>query len=282
MIVQDKDIETTNCPICASSDKQDKYTFPPFTIVACNNCTAHYLSPRLRESAATELYANEDYFNDAHESGYSEYTEQEVSLRKTFRRFMENLQERGLTGGSLLEIGCGFGYLLDEAKPFFTTRSGTDFSAGAVERSRLLADEVYLGGLDALPAGSHYDCIVATNVLEHTYHPAKFLSTLRDHLTVGGSIVMAVPNMASFIRLLLGKKWPSFKVPEHTVYFKQDTLQRTFKDAGLSQVSAFPFPHAFSVRLIVNKFGVNLPPFFDRVCVWVPTTMTATVGFKDA
>lgn len=282
MMIQSRDIETTNCPICASSQQRDAYHFAPYTIVQCQACSAYYLSPRLREEAAIKLYENEEYFNDAQDSGYSEYTEQEFALRKTFQRFMQTLQKRSLTGGSLLEIGCGFGYLLDEARPFFKERYGTDFSAGAVERSQPLADGVYLGGLEALPAGSRYDCIVATNVLEHTYAPADFLATLRDHLAPGGCIVMAVPNMASFIRPLLGKKWPSFKVPEHTIYFEQSTLQRTFSDAGLQRVRELPFPHAFSIRLIVGKFGIKLPRRFDQLCVWVPTTMTACVGFKDA
>ncbi|MEL7434858.1 MAG: class I SAM-dependent methyltransferase, partial [Chloroflexota bacterium] len=259
---------------------REAYTFAPFKIVRCNNCTAFYLSPRLEEQAAIRLYENEDYFNEAHESGYSEYTEQEPALRKTFQRFMENLKKEGPTGGRLLEIGCGFGYLLDEAQPYFSYRAGTDFSSGAVARAEQVADAVYLGDVSAVPAEDRFDCIVATNVLEHTYAPANFLHDLHARLNPGGCIVMAVPNMASFLRFVLHKKWPSFKVPEHTIYFDQTTLQRVFRQAELTQIAPFSFPHAFSIKLIVGKFGINLSDSFNEMSIWVPTTMTATIGYK--
>jgi len=42
---------------------------------------------------------------------------------------MKELHKRNVTGGKLLEIGCGFGFLLDEAKNYFDYRIGTDFPA---------------------------------------------------------------------------------------------------------------------------------------------------------
>jgi 2-polyprenyl-3-methyl-5-hydroxy-6-metoxy-1,4-benzoquinol methylase len=275
-------LETAPCPLCGGSQREPAYHFDPFAVVLCKECGVHYLSPRLTEVAMQEHYAQDSYFEQG-DTGYTStgYSEQEPTLRLTFRRFLRNLQRASLTGGDLLEIGCGYGYLLDEARPFFKKRVGTDFSAGAVEKAQLVADAVYQGGLDAIPEGSQFDCVVATNVLEHTYQPVKFLAALARLLRPGGSLVIAVPNMDSILRPLMGHRWPSFKVPEHTLYFNQKTLSRAMTDAGLVSVQPFPFPHAFPVSLIAGKFGARMPAAVGKLPIWVPTTMTAVLGRKS-
>ena len=65
-------------------------------------------------------HADEYYTDEAR--GYTDYAAQEKSLRATFRLFMNNLEKKRLTGKTLLEVGCGYGYLLDEAKNFFAYR----------------------------------------------------------------------------------------------------------------------------------------------------------------
>lgn len=272
--------ETTPCPLCGNDAPQPAYRFDPFAIVLCTQCGVHYLSPRLTEQAMQQHYAQDSYFEQG-SVGYASYSEQEKALRLTFRRFLHNLQRSSLTGGALLEIGCGYGYLLDEAKPYFATRVGTDFSSGAVAKSRQVADQVYHGGVDAVPHGRQFDCIIAANVLEHTYQPVAFLQTLAARLRPGGSLVIACPNMDSILRLLMGKRWPSFKLPEHTLYFNKHTLARALGQAGLSNVTPLPFPHAFSLSLIAGKFGVSLPSFLRNIAIWVPTTMAAVYGQVD-
>jgi 2-polyprenyl-3-methyl-5-hydroxy-6-metoxy-1,4-benzoquinol methylase len=273
----DARLETTSCPLCGSDAQQSAYRFDPFAIVRCAECGLHYLSPRLTEAAMQQHYIHDSYFEQG-STGYASYSEQEKALRLTFRRFLQNLDRASLTGGALLEIGCGYGFLLDEANPFFDTRVGTDFSAGAVEKSLLVADRVYQGGVEAVPRGSQFDCIIATNVLEHTYQPIAFLQSLAAMLRPAGTLVMACPNMDSFLRPFMGKRWPSFKLPEHTLYFNEKTLTRAMRDAGLRSVTPLPFPHAFPLSLIAGKFGLRLPRFLSDIAVWVPTTMVAVYG----
>src|SRR5436190_1705782 len=83
----------------------------------------------------------------------------------------DNRQKRQLTGGDLLEIGCGYGYLLEEARGFFRTRTGLEMSHDAAAIASRRADRVYEGGLEQLPAGEKFDCIIATHVIEHVYDP---------------------------------------------------------------------------------------------------------------
>ncbi|GLR14026.1 hypothetical protein GCM10007907_28160 [Chitinimonas prasina] len=277
------DLESATCPLCASTTAKALYEgrFAPYGLMSCQACGLGYLSPRLTEAAMLAHYANDQYFSgDQH--GYNNYAAQAPALRATFRRLLQTLAKQGRTGGSLLEIGCGFGYLLHEAQPYFTRRVGTDFSAEAVRTAQTHADAVYAGGVAAVPSGELFDCIIATHVIEHTYHPREFIRDLLLHLRPGGSLIIAAPDAGSFWRKLMGYRWPSFKLPEHVLYFDQCTLHRLLAECGLETLQTVPYPHAFPLPLIAAKLGLTLPASLGRHALWLPKTTIAIAGVKPS
>lgn len=279
------EIESTNCPLCDSHASNSIYggrRFAPYGIRRCSRCGVAYLSPRLSERAMLAVYQQEQYFSATDERGYSSYSAQESALRATFRRMLKTLAECERTGGALLEIGCGFGYLLDEARPYFTRRVGTDFSAGAVRQAQGRADQIYQGGVEAIAGTENFNCIISLQVIEHVYNPKWFVQALLKRLKVGGCLLIATPDMASYWRILMGSRWPSFKLPEHVVYFDAFTLARLLRECGLREVEPVPCPHAFPLPLIASKFGLSLPASLNRYSLWLPGTTVAVMGVKDA
>ena len=276
------ELETTACPLCNAPEGARLYSgggFAPYGLLGCPACGLQYLSPRLKESAMAAHYARDDYFqSDA--QGYADYRAQEPALRATFRRFLQTLAGRGHGGGALLEVGCGYGYLLDEARPYFTRRVGTDFSPQAAREAARLADAVYAGGIEAVAGSEPFDCIIATHVIEHVYRPHVFVRALMARLRPGGRLVLAAPDAGSFWRRLMGRRWPSFKLPEHVLYFNHRTLARLFTDAGLPSPQAVPYPHAFPLPLVAAKLGLKLPQSLQRYSLWLPATTVAMVGVK--
>jgi SAM-dependent methyltransferase len=253
--------------------------FKPYGVRCCTHCGMSFLSPRPTEQSMISVYHQDDYFSGV-DQGYSNYSAQELSLRATFRRLLENLAVRGKTDGDLLEVGCGYGYLLDEARPHFRHRVGTDFSAGAVEQARMRADEVHRGGVGAINEVEAFDCIIASHVIEHVYHPQEFIYGILKRLRPGGCVVIAAPDMGSLWRKLMGSRWPSFKLPEHVLYFDSRTLPRLLEQCGVCDIEAVPYPHAFPLPLIADKFGVHLPSFWNRYNLWLPATTIAYMGVK--
>ncbi len=224
-------------------------------------------------------YANNQYFSGK-THGYVDYAAQEPALRATFRRLLWALAQRGRTGGALLEIGCGYGYLLDEARPYFNRRVGTDFSSEAVRVAKCYADEVYQGGVGAALDTEIFDCVIATHVIEHVYHPHEFVRALLKYLRPGGCLLVAAPDMGSFWRKLMGRHWPSFKLPEHVLYFDRATLTKLLEECGVEHPVVMPYPHAFPLPLIASKFGLMLPASLNRYNLWLPATTIAIMGVK--
>jgi 2-polyprenyl-3-methyl-5-hydroxy-6-metoxy-1,4-benzoquinol methylase len=275
-------LERPACPLCGGEERRENvYAFPPFAVARCRSCRLWYLSPRLTEPLMQASYADDTYFEGG-EAGYSSYQAQEATLRPTFRRFLQELSRRGMTGGRLLEVGCAYGLFLEEAQGFFDHRTGTDYSPAALEKARGRADRLLLGGTGQIAPGELFDCIACIHVIEHIYDPVGFLRTLAGHLRPGGWIVLATPDMGGFWRPLLRYRWPFFKTPEHVTYFDRRTLAALLERAGLESVQLLPYASAFSLELIGEKLGRRMPAAWKDRQLWLPATTIAAAGRRPA
>ncbi len=274
------DLEHTPCPVCSSSNMSIIHVFGPFKVVSCRACKLLYLNPRLKESAIEDVYQKGAYFLKGGKTGYEDYRSQEASLRITFRRFLKELKLRGMTSGRLLEVGCGYGYFLDEAKDFFSFRAGTELSVKAsTYAQRMAGAEIFVGTIDVLPSHlKDFDTIVLINVIEHIYAPVEFLRALLQRLGDSGTIVIATPDIGSFWYSLMKKKWPSFKIPEHVVFYTEKTLSSLLERAGFHTIEKIPFLHAFPLNVIVSRLGIHSQKASCRKPIWIPRTMIALAG----
>jgi SAM-dependent methyltransferase len=273
-------LEYPACLVCGS----DRREFPfrlhdPYSVARCTTCGFCYLYPRDIEGAMQEAYRQPSYYEGG-TCGYADtsYAMQESALRETFKRLLHNLADRGLTGGTLLEVGCGYGYLLDEAREYFDLRVGTEFSRDGAEIARATGAEVFVGGIEQISPDRKFDCIVAIQVIEHVYEPLTFVKQLIRRAQSGGHIVVATPDIGGVLRKVMGRHWPSFKVPEHVGYFDFRTLSRLMEKDGLHDVRRLPYPHSFPLGLITAKFGLNIPSALGCLKIWVPATTVAVYG----
>lgn len=242
-------------------------------------------------------YRDASYFEGKDGPGYSNYLAQEPTLRRTFRRLLRAMAQHGMTGpsadgsprGRLLEIGSAYGFFLDEAKPFFAHRAGTEFSETGAAAASPLADRIYVGGLEALPdpdEGGSYDAIVLIHTIEHVYDPVALLSGLAQHLVPGGWFVVATPDIGGFWRPLLRRLWPFWKPPEHVAYYDAKTLDDLLRRVGCVEVRRMPYVSYFPLSLVREKLTPWRTPSAERpapgsgesVAVWFPATTVAAAG----
>jgi 2-polyprenyl-3-methyl-5-hydroxy-6-metoxy-1,4-benzoquinol methylase len=228
-----------------------------------------YLKPRLAESAMRARYERLDYF-EGEGSGYVNYAAQEGTLRSTFRGLLHGMWKRGLTSGRLLEVGCAFGFFLEEARPYFSYRVGTDYSAEALDRAAGRAERLVLGGPSEVSAREPFDCAVCVHVIEHVYEPVEWLTDIRNHVRPGGWVVVATPDAGAPWRSLMGARWPFWKVPEHVTFYDHGSLARLLATVGLVDVIRLPYPSIFPLGLAVEKVGARLPRWAWSLPVRLP------------
>ena len=289
--------EYGSCPLCGNADSGfilyrfgpvAQYTssiewsseFGSLGLRRCPCCGLFYLCPRPTEEFVRSIYASKDYFEKDAGLGYEDYAVQETSLRRTFKRFLVTLRRQGLVRGSMADIGCGPGYLLDEAKPFFRLRMGTDMCPEMAAQASALCDGVVCGGpRDLADVRRVFDLVTSISVLEHLYDPVDFLTGCAESLKDRGAVVLVTPNMNGFWRQCTGRRWPSFKLPEHIAFYDKRTLAVLADRAGMELVRVFPYHEEFPLGLILAKVGLGLPGKWSRrgPSVLLPNVMIAGV-----
>ena len=120
------------CPACgARTAHRFLYAKNRCDIFQCTTCGLG----RTQASAFDPVaYYTEGYFAGGHADGYADYIGAEPVLRREFARTVDFIR-RFRRAGNLLEIGCAYGFFLQEAKRYFTVR-GIELAADAAEYCR--------------------------------------------------------------------------------------------------------------------------------------------------
>lgn len=132
---------------------------------------------------------------------------------------------------SVLEIGCGNGYMLDRLRGSFASVAGIEPGPQGQSGAERYELEIIK---DFFPSpqlhGLKFSAILLMSVLEHVEDPVALASMLANYLQPGGRVFVSVPDEGPYIR--------NFDVStlfhEHWSYFDRDTLLNTMALGGLT------------------------------------------------
>jgi SAM-dependent methyltransferase len=182
------------------------------------------------------------------------YLSEEEGRRATARRLVE-LIRRHVPAGALLDVGCGHGLLLDEARRSGYAVAGLELS----ESARAYATDVL--GLDVRdetieqfaadqPEGS-FQAIVLADVIEHLEDPLGALDACERLLAPGGALCVITPDPSSAAARLAGPRWWGY-IPAHTYLFPRQTLRELLESRGLVISEDVPLVRSFEFRYWLN------------------------------
>ena len=223
---------TRQCPACGRNTAHKlRYCKNRSDILQCSICGLGRAEPTNFDPAT---YYTADYFAGGHADGYSDYLGAEGVLRHEFAKTI-NFIRRFHRAGKLLEIGCAYGFFLQEARRYFDCY-GIELARDAAEHCRHaglnvqqgIADEAHLSRI------GQTDVIVLLDVIEHLTEPRETLSLCSKYLNPGGIIVLTTGNFNSIIARLMGVNWRLMTPPQHLWYFTPESLKRLSTALGLS------------------------------------------------
>lgn len=222
------------CPLCDSRDAIPRHRFGEFTYRTCRDCGLIYLSPRPREEMLFRLYQR--YLPDGP-------TDREAwaSMMEPVHRDLAARATRANGGpGSVCDVGCGHGFLLEHFRRRGWEVHGVEVNEGAVcEARRRTGGAIHHGTLaSAALDPDRYDAITACYVIEHLASPVEFLREARRALRPGGHLLLRWPHTTPLCDLLARTPWrPNlYDAPWHLVDFSPSTLARALDAAGFSEI----------------------------------------------
>lgn len=178
--------EKINCLYCQSVGNFC-FSFYHRTYYHCPSCDLIFAS---REEDAKTVIA---YYRDLY---FDNEAEDQTSGQRTnlYRHILDVLDDYKKPG-SLLDVGCGCGYFLKEARERGWQVLGVDPSRKSIECAKLLiGDNVICGTLDDVPADRRFDVITLINVLDHTVDACRQLQKVQELLTPDDIVYLRFPN----------------------------------------------------------------------------------------
>jgi len=221
-----------SCPGCGGPTDQERlYSIRDCAILRCPACG---LGRTEAPAFKPEQYYTDDYFSGEHADGYADYRGAEPVLRREFARTVDFIRARR-DGGRLLEIGCAYGFFLQEARAYFDV-SGIELAADAAAHARQSGLAVHTGVADeaTLARLGTFDVMVMLDVIEHLPDPLGMLQLLGRHLAPGGIIVITTGDFGSAVARLLGPHWRLMTPPQHLWFFTQRAMAGMARAVGLA------------------------------------------------
>jgi len=183
-------------------------------------------------------YYTDAYFGGGHPDGYADYVGAEAVLRREFAHAVRFVR-RFRAGGRLLELGCAYGFFLQEAKHYFEV-AGIELAEGPAAHCRSAGLDVRTGAPSAAllrPLGT-MDVIVLLDVIEHLPDPRATLELCARSLRPGGIIVITTGDFGSWPARLAGPRWRLMTPPQHLWFFTIGSMQRMAASLGLTMEHA--------------------------------------------
>lgn len=145
--------------------------------------------------------------------------------------------------GSMLDVGCGEGFVISHFQKLGWRVAGIDFSRAGVQQMNPDCEQFVEQGdvfqlLESkIATGEMYDVVWLGNVLEHVLDPVGLLRSLSRLVTAEGLLVVTVPNDGNAYHetLLTNGDIPSrfwVAIPDHISYFTADSLRQVADATG--------------------------------------------------
>ena len=240
-------------------DANDPSTGDAFTIVRCRQCDLAQTAPAPTDA---EL---DGYYPQGYHSTTKRYRGGMDRILSMVHRSRIRTIERLLGGpGSVLDIGCGPGVLINQMRSRGWRVRGTERSPSAAQQARdVFHLDVSAVDVDELvAAGATYDSVVLWHVAEHLHTPEVTVRAIARLLRPGGVLLVAVPNFGSPEARIGRARWFHLDVPRHLVHFTPATLTAILDATGFRPVKVthlVPEYDLFSfVQTAENRLG--LPP----------------------
>lgn len=261
---READSSAGGCTLCGAP-VSPKFLFETAAVAYCDACQFGQLDPLPSSPELAALYGSRQYFESDDCSGYADYEANREQFRRTFRLKLRRLLRHGSVR-DLLEIGCGPGYFLLEAREAgIADVVGVDLNPWAIEEVRKQQLTGYVGSIDAIDSSRRFDAIAMLDVLEHIRDPAAFLAQLRAPLRPGGRLLIMTPNIRSILARFSGQRWVSFKIPEHLYYYSPRSIRRLLESNGFEVLTVKATGQYVTVAFLLDRLERLLPRLVGAV-----------------
>jgi 2-polyprenyl-3-methyl-5-hydroxy-6-metoxy-1,4-benzoquinol methylase len=246
--------ENLACNLCGSGDYSVVFEAGVAQIsrvVKCAGCGLLYANPRARGADVDDIRDYDaEWVYENRETTNKWRTEKESLQVRDYGSTRKFLADKFPNRGTLVEIGCGLGYLLNFFKQDGWNAIGIEPNAGLCMCARRDL------GLTAMLATGSVTVATMMHVIEHVPDPMSTLREVHRILKPGGCFVMETPRYDTLMFKLLGRRERSVSCDGHIYFFTSDTLARIAAKAGFNLIKTEYVGRSMTVERLLYNVGV--------------------------
>jgi len=261
------------CPACGVDSPRAAFEKMGFSYVVCTRCETMYVNPRPTSEMLDFYYATSEnyaYWN-THIFPASEPVRRGKIFRPRAARLVSICRRHQVKGGTLLEVGAGFGTFCEEVAnlKFFDRIIALEPMPALAATCRTKGLEVMEKRIEeASLKGAPANAIASFEVIEHCFDPRQFLASCADLLAPGGLLLLTCPNAKGFDIEIL-RSLSSAIDTQHLNYFHSSSLSLLVTDAGFDVLEILT-PGKLDVELVRKKalsgeFDLSGEPFLMEI-----------------
>jgi SAM-dependent methyltransferase len=224
----------TSCFLCQGSEFRPFIREGQWQYVRCLNCGLIFLEPQPSKGFLHTHY--QDYLPADHQM----IERWRKLMAQVFAKSARLIQEVIPVPGRLLDIGCGYGFFLEEMVQWGWQAEGIEISATGLNYAR---KKLGLNVSDKpLPRpdwqDNCYDVITLFYVIEHLEDPKSVLREARRLLRRDGLLLLRWPHTAPVAALM--RPWADrlglYQAPSHLFDFSPMTLYKILHQSGFHEI----------------------------------------------
>jgi 2-polyprenyl-3-methyl-5-hydroxy-6-metoxy-1,4-benzoquinol methylase len=240
--------------VCDRPSLPRRSTIPKYALHACPECRLEFLDPQPDDAALAAIYSDCYFLGGPDDEAAGRRSKMKSATGVLYIDALARLLRP--ENADLLEIGCGHGEVLLEARNRGFRVSGVEISAhaAAMANRRLGTQAVAVGAIETLSlARDHFNAVLAADVIEHVRDPEDLLLRIRELLIPGGIVMLITPSLDSWTRRLLGSRWMEYKV-EHLYYFSAASIRLLLARCGFEDIRVSPSRKVLTIDYISRHF----------------------------
>jgi 2-polyprenyl-3-methyl-5-hydroxy-6-metoxy-1,4-benzoquinol methylase len=261
-----------NCPVCHANRSRRLFKIyygsekvlellnltesPGIFLFKCDNCSHHFANPIVNPNLLNKYYSeiNSEYYNISDAVNY------DSDELKDEHDFIVRKIEEIIDHGNVIEIGCGFGFLLEKFDPGRWNRYGVEpspYAYNILKRKKMFS--TFNGYFTDYTFGStKFDVVLLFDVIEHLHDPNSLIELIKNRITPNGIIVIGTGNIGSINAIIGGSRWNYFSSFEHISFFSVKSITKLFNSHNLSVFKVIKKSYVGNFKLNFNTLIKNI------------------------
>lgn len=275
---------SARCRLCGGEKPRFIKKEKEWDVLECNVCKFVYVAPLPTEAF---LYSHYQSYLPAKESDINQWR---VMMSGVFRKSLNAIEARyGRQRGTLLDIGCGYGFFLEMAGQSGWDVHGLEPCAHARDYavSKMLnvdSENLFVRAYKT----ETFDVVTLFYVLEHLPEPLRYLNEINRILKPGGLLLVRVPHTTPLVKVLkiFNIQNQLYDVPSHLSDFSPRTIALALEKTGFNDIHTFPGgatrPNPIFERITSIGSGIIADVLYNISGKWllVPGISKTTIARK--